>query len=159
MDPLRFATFFLRGKLTVTTQTNYINDNKQKPTIFTKDVTHLQSKKWSNGSGVFVSHKSPGFMCDRGSLGVFYLRSGRRSPTSNLLKKILRKIHRDPKKLTFFSRQNCQESRNSFQPALVNQLLNFESMSPPRCFSIGEIDATASSAWDLSKNPQAIHAF
>lgn len=37
---------------------------------------------------------------------------------------------------------------------VVNQLLNFESMSPPWCFSIGEIDAKASSAWDLSKNPR-----
>ena len=95
MDPLRFAT-------SVTTQTNYINDNKQKPTIFTKDVTHLQSKKWSNGSGVFVSHKSPGFMCDRGSLEVFLSPIGKEVTNLQPFEKDLTKNSPGPKKAHVF---------------------------------------------------------
>ena len=45
-------------------------------------------------------------------------RSGRRSPTSNLLKRST-KNSPGPKKAHVFLATNCQESRNSFQPALL----------------------------------------
>ena len=164
---LRFATFFLRGKLTVTTQTNYINDNKQKPDHFHEGCNASPNLKTDQWIGVFVSHKSPGFMCDRGSLEGLFIpdREGGHQPPT-FWKDLTGKFTIIPKKAHLFLATELPGISELVPTSFVNQLLNFESIHPPgglfylkfvpalltnswtlnlclppRCFSIGEIDA------------------
>ena len=99
----------------------------------------------------FCFHKSPPFMCDRGSPEVFLSPIGKEVTNLQPFWKDLTKTSPGtPKKVTFVSRHNCQESWELVPTSFVYQPIH-----PPWCFSIGEIDATHLQPG--AKNP--LHAF